>query len=179
MFARHLRYWKRWKLATFRRFCKTPLGYVRQYAPSWELAKNPKNSSNFQRFRVYIFSNSRQFIGKGDPKRYFCTFGEKEQTSKRQTNEWKEFVWSKVRFATRTLGFSEPAEKNTISSNSRRFIGKVFCVILRSLTGTPRDTVYPWGKGINKQKTSIFVFSVKWLVKSAVYDVSPGRVTVL
>ena len=25
-------------------------------------------------------------------------------------------------------------------SNSRRFIGKVFCVILRSLTGTPRDT---------------------------------------
>ena len=45
--------------------------------------------------------------------------------------------------------------------NLIKFIGKVFCVILRSLTGTPRDTVYPWGKGINKQKTSIFVFSVK------------------
>ena len=34
-------------------------------------------------------SNSRRFIGEGDPKRYFCTFGEKEQTSKRQTNVLK------------------------------------------------------------------------------------------
>ena len=50
-------------------------------------------------------------------------------------------------------------------------------VIASENTGTPRDTVYPWGKGINKQKTSIFAFSVKWLVKSAVYDAwqSPGR----
>jgi len=52
-------------------------------------------------------------------------------------------------------------------------------VIASENTGTPRDTLYPWGKGINKQKTSIFAFSVKWLVKSAVYDAwqSPGRVT--
>ena len=34
-------------------------------------------------------------------------------------------------------------------------------VILRSLPGSPRDTLYPWGKGINKQKTIIFAFSVK------------------
>ena len=36
--------------------------------------------------------------------------------------------------------------------------------------GTPRDTVYPWGKGINKHKTNK---QIKWvcLVKSAVYDV--------
>ena len=43
-------------------------------------------------------------------------------------------------------------------------------VITSGKSGTPRDTLYPWGKGINKQKTSIFAFSVKWLVKSAVYD---------
>ena len=34
-------------------------------------------------------------------------------------------------------------------------------VIASENTGTPRDTVYPWGKGINKQKTSIVAFSVK------------------
>ena len=39
------------------------------------------------------------------------------------------------------------------------------------IMGTPRDTVYSRGKGINKQKTSIFAFCVKWLVTSAVYDV--------
>ena len=44
-------------------------------------------------------------------------------------------------------------------------------VIASENTGTPRDTVYSRGKGINKQKTSIFAFCIKWLVKSAVYDV--------
>jgi len=44
-------------------------------------------------------------------------------------------------------------------------------VIASENTGTPRDTVYSRGKGINKQKTSIFAFCVKWLIKSAVYDV--------
>ncbi len=38
------------------------------------------------------------------------------------------------------------------------------------LTGTTRDTVYPWGKGINKQKTNKQIKCV-CLVKSAVYDV--------
>ena len=38
------------------------------------------------------------------------------------------------------------------------------------LTGTPQDTVYPWGKGINKQKTNKQIKCV-CLVKSAVYDV--------
>ena len=54
-------------------------------------------------------------------------------------------------------------------------------VIASGNKGTPRDTVYPWGKGINKQKTSIFAFCVKWLVKSTVYDAwqSPGRDTLL
>ena len=36
--------------------------------------------------------------------------------------------------------------------------------------GTPRDTLYPWGKGINKQKTNKQIKCV-CLVKSAVYDV--------
>ena len=123
MFARHLRYWKRWKLATFRRFAWTrkivydkytgffgtrqePQKFIKfsafsgiyfykvspiyrergpqkillyfwganeqktnkwikrvclvkseicdAYAPSWELAKNPKNSSNFRILRVYF-----------------------------------------------------------------------------------------------------------------------------
>jgi len=36
--------------------------------------------------------------------------------------------------------------------------------------GTPRDTVYPWGKGINKHKTNKQIKCV-CLVKSAVYDV--------
>ena len=34
-------------------------------------------------------------------------------------------------------------------------------VIASGNTETPRDTVYPWEKGINKQKTSIFAFSLK------------------
>ena len=40
-------------------------------------------------------------------------------------------------------------------------------------SGTPRDTVYPWGKGINKQKTNKQIKSV-CLVKSAVCDVAFG-----
>ena len=38
------------------------------------------------------------------------------------------------------------------------------------LTGIPRDTLYPWGKGINKHKTNKKIKCV-CLVKSAVYDV--------
>ena len=40
-------------------------------------------------------------------------------------------------------------------------------------SGTPRDTVYPWGKGINKQKTNKQIKCV-CLVKSAVCDVAFG-----
>ena len=40
-------------------------------------------------------------------------------------------------------------------------------------SGTPRDTVYPWRKGINKQKTNKQIKSV-CLVKSAVCDVAFG-----
>ena len=36
--------------------------------------------------------------------------------------------------------------------------------------GTPRDTVYPWGKGTNKHKTNKQIKCV-CLVKSEVYDV--------
>ena len=43
--------------------------------------------------------------------------------------------------------------------------------------GTPRDTVYPWGKGINKQKTNKQIKCV-CLVKSAVIG-DPKRYFVL
>ena len=43
--------------------------------------------------------------------------------------------------------------------------------------GTPQDTVYPWGKGINKQKTNKQIKCV-CLVKSAVIG-DPKRYFVL
>ena len=46
-------------------------------------------------------------------------------------------------------------------------------VIESEKTGTPRDTVYPWGKGVNKQKTNKQINCV-CLVKSAVCDVAFG-----
>ena len=45
-------------------------------------------------------------------------------------------------------------------SNSRRFIGDIFSITCNAIyviasenTGTPRDTVYPWGKGAHEQKS--------------------------
>ena len=45
-------------------------------------------------------------------------------------------------------------------SNSRRFIVDIFSITCNALyviasenTGTPRDTVYPWGEGVCKHKT--------------------------
>ena len=45
-----------------------------------------KFSPFWERYNLIKFS---PFYREGDPKRYFCAFGEKEQTSKRQTNVLK------------------------------------------------------------------------------------------
>ena len=60
---------------------------------------------------------------KGDPKRYFCTFGEKAHTSKRVSVIARDNVISKEKCATRTLEFLEPAKNPKNPSNSRRFMG--------------------------------------------------------
>ena len=72
----------------------------------------------------------------------------------------------------RVIGALCGLRQGVLSSQCGHLIsfGTKYFVIASENTGTPRDTLYPWGKGINKQKTSFFAFSVKWLVKSAVYD---------
>ena len=63
-----------------------------------------------------------------------------------------------------TRGDKEYASKRASIIASDNVISKA------KLTGTPRDTVYPWGKGTNKHKTNKQIKCV-CLVKSAVYDV--------
>ena len=49
------------------------------YAKYTRIFRTPKETSKSHQ--------NYDFLELGDPKRYFCTFGEKEQTSKRQTND--------------------------------------------------------------------------------------------
>ena len=57
------------------------------------------------------------FLGLGDPKRYFCTFGEKEQASKRVSVIACDNVISKARFATRTRLRKNPSRTPKIHQN--------------------------------------------------------------
>ena len=63
------------------------------------------------------------FLGLGDPKRYFCTFGEKEQASKRVSVIACDNVISKARFATRTRLRKNPSRTPKIHQNSD-FLGE-------------------------------------------------------
>ena len=85
--------------------------------------------------KTTISSNSRRFIGEGDPKRNFCTFGEKEQTSKRQTNE-KKSLFGQKRDLQRVRALARTCQETSKSHQNSDFLG----------LGTPRDNVYTWGK---------------------------------
>ena len=101
----------------------------------------------------------------GDPKRYFCTFGEKEQTSKRQTNE-KKSLFGHKRDLRRVRALARTCQETSKSHQNSDFLGggiRVNIILrathLMSLRGTaksgsPRDTVYSRGKGVCKHKTT-------------------------
>ena len=137
-------------------FQRNPKNRVRQV--HWIFQNPPRKPQSHRILAVFRV---------GDPKRYFCTFGEKEQTSKRQTNEYKEFVWSKARFATRTRLRTNPSRTPKIHQILAVLSGGGVIranIILRAThlmslrgtakSGSPRDTVYSRGKGVCKHKTT-------------------------
>ena len=105
------------------------------------------------------------------PRGILCTRGEKAHTSKRVSVIAPDNVISKEKCATRTRLRTNPSRTPKIHQNSdflERIIFKhpngcffirailipyEVYVIARHKQGTPRDTVYPWGKGAHKQKS--------------------------
>ena len=81
----------------------------------------------------------------GDPKRYFRTFGEKEYASVRQT-----FVACDDCLVKNE---AYDAEKKAHTNKRVSIIACNNVISKVQLSGTPRDTVYPWGKGANKHKS--------------------------
>ena len=81
------------------------------------------------------------FRGFGDPTRYFCTCGEKEQTSKRQTNE-KKSLFGQCKICDAFCAFlsfwHNLTRLRTTSTRPRKNLP-------RNVTGSPQDTVYLWG----------------------------------
>ena len=64
--------------------------------------------------------------------------------------------------------FCQKLKKAQIIAVYRELVLEVW--LFKGKLGTPRDTVYPWGEGVNKQKTDK---RLKWvcLVKSEICDV--------
>ena len=82
------------------------------------------------------------FLGLGDPKRYFCTFGEKEQTSKRVSVIACDNVISKARFATRTRLRKNPSRTPKIHQNSD-FLGNDIIYQNSDFLGEHQKTINP------------------------------------
>ena len=131
------------------------------YAKYTGYFRTPKETSKFHQ--------NSDFLELGDPTRYFCTCGEKEQTSKRVSVIACDNVISKTRFATRTRPRKNLPRNVKNPSNSRRF-KEFWC---------PRGILCTRGE---KEYASIRQPTVAYdnrLVKREAYDASPGRVTLL
>ena len=97
------------------------------------------------------------------PRGILCTRGEKAQTRKRVSVIVRDNVILKAQFAphrpegtphykTHARYFCTCVEKKAHTSKRVSIIAYNNVISKAQLSGTPRDTLYPWGKGANKQK---------------------------
>ena len=105
------------------------------YAKYTRIFRTPKETSKSHQ--------NSDFLGFRGPRGILCTRGEKEHTSKRVSVIVPDNAISKTKCATRTRLRTNLSRTPKIHQNSD-FLG---------ILGTPRDTVYPWGKGVCKHKT--------------------------